>query len=421
MRAFRGFAQKTDMLNYLSMSTLALVVRTIVYNCCPDVISFGKNYPFFITEITDWSNVLECTIRCKLDGLKSNQTIFNQCFCSFIRESPQLFSIFAVLHRVFGDYILLVFTFTDLVTAFLLCKSFSLLEIDRLLVDNSNHVNKVKTEETMMLYSYLFNPCTIISCCVLSTGSVHNLLLVLSVYLFLSGNKFMCYAITSFISIFEIYPIILIPIFVAHFSNKMHHSILKDFLLIAIMSITHICVGRALSGTWSFLSSTAGCILSYCDNKPNIGMWWYIMVEAFSEFKLMETVVLHSAVLFMHIIPLSVKLRNNKHDALLLSLFIICAFKPYPSMSDFALQIAFFLMRPEWFKDSNWTNLIVALYTVGIVLMSALWNGYAIRKVFNSNFYFVGTTTFSFAQVIMLEQITKSIKIKGDPEKEKID
>ena len=61
-------------------------------------------------------------------------------------------------------------------------------------------------------------------------------------------------------------------------------------------------------GSWAFLKSTYGFILTVPDLTPNMGVFWYFFTEMFEHFRLFFICVFQINA-FIYAVPLAVKLR----------------------------------------------------------------------------------------------------------------
>jgi GPI-anchor transamidase subunit U len=93
-------------------------------------------------------------------------------------------------------------------------------------------------------------------------------------------------------------------------------------------------------GSWEFLSSTYGFHLSVPDLSPNVGLWWYFFIEIFDSFRefFLGVFWLHLA---GYVGGLTLRVRRQPLFVITTLLGIFAIFKPYPSISDVSLYLAF--------------------------------------------------------------------------------
>jgi GPI-anchor transamidase subunit U len=92
--------------------------------------------------------------------------------------------------------------------------------------------------------------------------------------------------------------------------------------------------------SWEFLSATYGFHLSMPDLTPNVGLWWYFFIEIFDSFR-----EFFLGVFWLHLAGytggLTLRLRQQPLFVITTLLGIFAIFKPYPSISDVSLYLAF--------------------------------------------------------------------------------
>ncbi|KAJ3207479.1 hypothetical protein HDU82_003702 [Entophlyctis luteolus] len=154
-------------------------------------------------------------------------------------------------------------------------------------------------------------------------------------------------------------------------------------------------------GSWNFVANTYGVILLVPDLTPNIGLWWYIFIEMFDQFRLFFLIVFQVFV-FAFSVPLTLKF--NEHPMFLVGLFliIIAAFKSYPSVGDVALYIPFVLMYQELFKYMKRLYVIVNLGAYSLVLLPLFYNLWIYAGSGNANFFYAITLVVGMGQVLLI-------------------
>jgi len=89
------------------------------------------------------------------------------------------------------------------------------------------------------------------------------------------------------------------------------------------------------------------------DLTPNVGLFWYFFIEIFEQFRVLflYTFQFH---LFVYVLPLSIKLRNNPLFLAFILNGIIGTFKSYPSVGDTALLLGLLpLFQPIFRRTST--------------------------------------------------------------------
>jgi GPI-anchor transamidase subunit U len=100
-----------------------------------------------------------------------------------------------------------------------------------------------------------------------------------------------------------------------------------------------LMASSSLMGSWDFLAATYGVRLLVPDLTPNVGLWWYFLIEMFDSFRdfFLGVFWLHAA---SYMPGLTIRLHKQP-------LFVACAltgvfaiFTPYPSIADAALYLS---------------------------------------------------------------------------------
>lgn len=110
-----------------------------------------------------------------------------------------------------------------------------------------------------------------------------------------------------------------------------------------------------MGGSWEFLSATYGFHLSVPDLTPNVGLWWYFFIEIFDPFRefFLGTFWLHLA---GYVGGLTLRLRRQPLFVITSLLGLFAIFKPYPSISDVSLYLAFVPLHKHVFPRTFFHN-----------------------------------------------------------------
>uniref|UniRef100_A0A3P9KM82 Phosphatidylinositol glycan anchor biosynthesis, class U n=1 Tax=Oryzias latipes TaxID=8090 RepID=A0A3P9KM82_ORYLA len=162
-----------------------------------------------------------------------------------------------------------------------------------------------------------------------------------------------------------------------------------------------VCLSFFLLGSWDYMPSVYGFILSVPDLTPNIGLFWYFFAEMFEHFRLFFLCVFQINV-FFYTIPLSIKLKEHPVFLIFMQLAVISIFKSYPTVGDVALYMAFL---PLW---SHLHRFLRNIFLVSCVLLACsalfpvLWHLWIYAGSANSNFYYAITLLFNVAQILLV-------------------
>ena len=104
-----------------------------------------------------------------------------------------------------------------------------------------------------------------------------------------------------------------------------------------------------LGGSWDFIPATYGFHLLVPHLTPNMGLWWYFLIEIFDPFR-----NFFLGVFWVHVIGyvggMTIRIRRQPLFVLTSLLGIFAIFKPYPSISDVSLFLAFLSLYQHMFR-----------------------------------------------------------------------
>ncbi len=199
--------------------------------------------------------------------------------------------------------------------------------------------------------AYLFNPFTIAACFGRSTSAFTNTAIVHAVSNALTGSPFRAMFALALASYLSLYPILLFPpLALLCWDQAIQRSKQKvDGLTVGLNLAAPLfaCINgflwlsfMVMGGSWEFLSATYGFHLSAPDLTPNVGLWWYFFIEIFDSFRefFLGTYWLQLAA---YVGGLTLRLRRQPLFVITSLLGLFAIFKPYPSISDVSLYLAF--------------------------------------------------------------------------------
>lgn len=201
-----------------------------------------------------------------------------------------------------------------------------------------------------MSIAYLLNPFTIAACFGRSTSTFTNTAIIHAVSDAVTGNAFRAMFALAFASYLSLYPVLLFPpLALLCWDQTLRKDEKASSLTVVINLLASLlgCINGLLwlsfmitSGSWKFLSATYGFHLSVPDLTPNVGLWWYFFIEIFDSFRefFLGVFWLHLA---GYVGGLTLRLRRQPLFVITTLLGIFAIFKPYPSISDVSLYLAF--------------------------------------------------------------------------------
>ncbi|KAJ3144902.1 hypothetical protein HDU89_007705 [Geranomyces variabilis] len=249
---------------------------------------------------------------------------------------------------------------------------------------------------------YLLNPYSIMTCLAQSTLLFTLLAMVTGLQYAIAGKRaasMMCLAIAAYLSL---YPVMMVAPAVLLLAQRRAISELKAAapLFLGFLA-TLLGLSYLLIGSWEFLPSTYGVILAVSDLTPNIGLFWYFFIEMFDQFRPFFLCVFQIMV-FVFVMPISLVFRDHPLFVAFAMSGIMAIFKPYPSVGDTALYLAFFAMHQELYKYMRNNYLVFAAMLFATVLGPLFHYLWVYAGSGNANFYFAITLVFGLARIILL-------------------
>uniref|UniRef100_A0A8C6L3I0 Phosphatidylinositol glycan anchor biosynthesis, class U n=1 Tax=Nothobranchius furzeri TaxID=105023 RepID=A0A8C6L3I0_NOTFU len=259
---------------------------------------------------------------------------------------------------------------------------------------------------------YLLNPFTILSCVAKSTCGLNNAVISLFILTTIKGNALLSAVFLCLATYQSIYPLTLCAPAMLYLMQRQYIPVnyrrasfwwfVVQYLFMYLGSLfVLICLSFFLLGSWDYLPSVYGFILSVPDLTPNIGLFWYFFAEMFEHFRLFFLCVFQINV-FFYTVPLSIKLKDHPVFLMFMQLAVISIFKSYPTVGDIALYMA---LLPVW---SHLHRFLRNIFLVSCVLLACsvlfpvLWHLWIYAGSANSNFYYAITLLFNVAQILLV-------------------
>ncbi|XP_075938171.1 phosphatidylinositol glycan anchor biosynthesis class U protein isoform X3 [Anarhichas minor] len=204
-------------------------------------------------------------------------------------------------------------------------------------------------------YIYLLNPFTILSCVAKSTCGLNNAVISLFILFTIKGNVLLSAIFLSLATYQSIYPLTLSAAALLYLMQRQYIPVnlqrwsfwwfvaQYSFMYLGSLFVI-VCLSFFLLGSWDYLPSVYGFILSVPDLTPNIGLFWYFFAEMFEHFRLFFLCVFQINI-FFYTVPLSIKLKDHPVFLIFMQLAVISIFKSYPTVGDISLYMAFL---PVW-------------------------------------------------------------------------
>ncbi|XP_068171315.1 phosphatidylinositol glycan anchor biosynthesis class U protein isoform X1 [Antennarius striatus] len=392
---------------------LAVTIRAALFrSSLADVIADRVEV---VSPLTAWKRVVE--------GLALLDLGVSPYCGDIFHETPLIIYLF---HFVV-DYAEITFVLADVITAVALYKAVQeynkqqfrkqkyALEMDHYPLDCLELIRSPKEMYYIPLkvaLFYLLNPFAILSCIAKSTCCLNNAIIALFILSTMKANVLLSAIFLSLATYQSIYPLILCAPALLHLMQNQYIPLnfwrarfwwfIAQYAFMCLGSL-FVIIGLSffLLGSWDYLSSVYGFILSVPDLTPNIGLFWYFFAEMFEHFRLFFLCVFQINT-FFYTIPLSIKLRDHPVFLIFMQLAVISIFKSYPTVGDIALYLSFL---PVWSHLQRFLRnifLVSCILLVCSALFPVLWHLWIYAGSANSNFYYAITLLFNVAQILLV-------------------
>ncbi|CAH0394485.1 unnamed protein product [Bemisia tabaci] len=366
------------------------------------------------TPVNSWKRVLEGSVLYDegIDPYKGD--IFH--------ETPFILVVSNwLMHNFSPTLICLIFIACDILTAVLLYKTAALFMNELFLKQEKEkggyapgtedlHVTKddIKTPPIYVLSAFLFNPYIICPCVAQSTTVFANFLLAATLYFMAARQRILCCLCLSAATVQSIYPISLIaPIYLYFYKPG---QAIKTFLILVSYVLLFIAIflfafAQLDGGSWNYLNSVYGFVLTVPDLRPNVGLFWYFFTEMFEHFRPLFVCAFQINALFLYVVPLSFRL-HEEPMLLATSLTALSAiFKSYPSVGDVGFYLSLLPMWKHLFHYMQ-QGFFVLCFLIGTsVFGPTVWHLWIYARSANANFYFGVTLAFATSQIFLITDI----------------
>uniref|UniRef100_A0A4W4DNQ9 Phosphatidylinositol glycan anchor biosynthesis, class U n=1 Tax=Electrophorus electricus TaxID=8005 RepID=A0A4W4DNQ9_ELEEL len=259
---------------------------------------------------------------------------------------------------------------------------------------------------------YLLNPFTILSCVAKSTCGLNNAVMALFILSTLKGSALLSAIFLALATYQSIYPLTLFAPGLLFLLQRLYipvnpcrsrfwfFTVQYSVMFIGSLLVI-VCLSFFLLGSWDFIPSVYGFILSVPDLTPNIGLFWYFFAEMFEHFRFFFICVFQINV-FFYTIPLSVKLKEHPVFLIFMQIAIISIFKSYPTVGDIALYMAFLPVWSHLYRFLRNIFLVSCVLLACTALFPVLWHLWIYAGSANSNFYYAITLLFNVGQILLV-------------------
>jgi len=258
----------------------------------------------------------------------------------------------------------------------------------------------------LMALAYLINPYTIASCSALTSTVWTNLLLATYLHSLVRGQMVLGCVSLALASYQSLYPILLvIPLTLSLYQQRPSLSAVLTVIATFLAAFSFLqLVSFQITGSWSYLNSVYGFILTVPELTPNMGIFWYFLTEMFDHFRVFFICTLQIN-LILYVAPLSIRFPDQP---LLLSTVIIgliAVFKSYPGVGDVGFFLALLPLFSNLLPFMKQTFIILCMLIFTSVLAPIAWQLWIYNNSANANYYFAINLVYSTAQIFLITDL----------------
>ncbi|KAG5322551.1 PIGU protein, partial [Pseudoatta argentina] len=391
---------------WLSNFVLAGTIRLLIMNS--EYQKIIGNRVEVSTALNSWKRVTE--------GVYLHKFGIDPYEGDLFHETPIGLYVFTLMQEYLPQWALfLLFVVVDLTTALCLAHAakhyaFELTAKKKEEKDENKQLSK-DVPNTSALYvsaAYLFNPYIILNCIGLTTTVFINLLYSIALMSMTRRSVLWSCASIALLTLQGLYPMsLMVPatIYVATTTKNRKISIVTMLIVFTSILAILFAVSYCIMGSWSFLWSTIGFILTVPDLRPNIGLYWYFFTEMFEHFRWLFIASFQINVSLLYIVPLALRLRRDPMLLAFSYLAIAAIFKSYPCIGDVGFYISLLPLWKHLFQHMQQGFIVGCFLLFCTVFAPTVWHQWIYSRSANANFYFGVTLAFAIAQIFLLTDI----------------
>ncbi|XP_046751908.1 phosphatidylinositol glycan anchor biosynthesis class U protein [Diprion similis] len=380
------------------------------------------------TALNSWKKVTE--------GVYLREAGIDPYTGDLFHESPIGLVVFSYMQKYLSSCILCgIFVFTDLATAWILGltayryttqliateqkdiqerkKQSNDTEVSALSSSMSIPASSVTSSALLVPSAYLFNPYVVFNCVGLTTTVFTNFLLSVALHSMINKSRLCSCFTIAVLTLQGLYPItLMVPatIYLARneegkSKNIPYGSIIKTIAMFISILTTLYYLSYKVSGSWSFLHSTIGFILTVPDLRPNIGLYWYFFTEMFEHFRWLFVASFQINVGLLYVAPLALRFRRDPMLLAFSYLAIAAIFKSYPCLGEVGFYMALLPMWKHLFPHMQQGFIVSCFLLSCTVFAPTVWHLWIYSRSANANFYFGVTLAFAIAQIFLVTDV----------------
>ncbi|XP_071958586.1 phosphatidylinositol glycan anchor biosynthesis class U protein-like [Antedon mediterranea] len=379
-----------------------------------------------VTPLTSWTRIIE--------GITLMEQGISPYVGAIFHETPLCLHLFKYLYSITPLIIPTIFIALDLLIGIILYSAaqngikYMLRRQKREEVRYAKGVEALHLDQSafteipkLVLYIYLLNPFTIFTCCAKSTILLTNLAVALAFQFTFQGRRAGATLAIALAAYQSLYPVMLLVPCAIHVARqeqkdvsvffddaKFWKSCCKTGLCFIFWASFLMYLSYSLLESWDFLFSTYGFILSVGNLQPNVGLFWYFMLEMFEHFRLFFIWVFQINA-FIYTIPLSIKFRDHPVFVMLIQLILISVFKSYPAIGDTVVYLALIPLWSHSFHYLRNTLVVGVMLTGSSIIAPIMYQLWMYAGSANANFFFAVTLVYNAALIFLATDVSYAV------------
>lgn len=263
---------------------------------------------------------------------------------------------------------------------------------------------------------YLLNPFVFASFICKSSSPLPGLLSLASICHGIAGGYWISMMFLSLATNISLYPIVLLPSLLVCSACSNGGSLKKSMvsLSIFIAASVFLLVPVSLqlsksSSSWDLLKRTHGSLLMFSHLYPNLGLYWYLFIEMFDQFRSFYTIFMQSHIFFWSL-PIALRFANSVPlFSMIISFSTFLLLQPYPTLWDCGFFITLLGLLDERIIDNlSFLPFTIPSFIVSCVMAPVTWFLWIDQGSGNANFYYGISLLFNSSLLATLIDVVRS-------------
>ncbi|KAE9554627.1 hypothetical protein FO519_002187 [Halicephalobus sp. NKZ332] len=258
----------------------------------------------------------------------------------------------------------------------------------------------VENYSNLVFWMYLFNPMSIGTSAVGSISTLSNFGVIFFMYCLLSRKVYMAAVLmVILVFIYPYYIVLISPLLIAANSRK-----LTTMSVVFASTGSAFAVNCLMENARNWLPNTFYFFWSIKDLTPNVGLFWYLFVFIFEQYRQLFQWCFQ-LVSVVSMIPLTMTLRQDPILLTFGALAHVAILSTYPSYAEATVLLAMYPIFPHIISYTRNTLISFGAIVAALVLSPIMWRMWMVTGSGNANFYFAITIVYTFALNFMATDV----------------